>query len=274
MNAESHIPYQQAALQTRHVFVSLVTAACRELGVTCDWSPDNWIARLTQHGRTRYIYGYQFPVNNATAAAIMKDKAATSAALTKAGVANVPHYLLRPDDKAAARSTADYAITLAPLPIVIKPNEGTGGTGIIKCDTYEQAVDAIGKLTQYYNALAVSPFVPIAHEYRVVVLNNTPYISYAKLRQNDNWRHNLALGSKPYVITDKTLCTKLEQLALQTMQALDANVASVDIIDTHGELHILEVNSGIMLNNFSQHSPQNAAAAHAIYTDIIKASMQ
>jgi glutathione synthase/RimK-type ligase-like ATP-grasp enzyme len=271
MTAKSDIIYQQAPLRTRPVFVALISAACSELGITCEWSPDGWIARLTYKGCTRYIYGYQFPVNNATAAAIMKDKAATSAALSQADIAAVPHYLIRPSEESDARSITDYALTLVTVPLVVKPNEGTGGIDVVKCDTYEQTAAAMEELIHRHDALAVSPFVSIAHEYRVVVLHQTPHITFEKLRPHTSWQHNLALGSKPALITDETLRTKLEQLALQTMRALDANLASVDIISVDGELRVMEVNSGIMLNNFSKHSQQYGLVAHKLYVDILQA---
>lgn len=273
MNAETHTPYRPVELQTRHTFVGFVTTACSELGVTCTWYSDDWIARLTHGGRTRYIHGYTFPVNNASASAIIDDKAATFTVLQQAGIAAIPHYLLRLHTEYSTQSTADYALSLASLPVVIKPNEGkTSGAGVIKCETRPQAERAIFELAANHQALAVSPLANIAHEYRVVVLNNTAKVVFEKQRRPNTWHHNLTKGAVPQLLTDGALRTKLERFAVKTTQALSANLAAVDIAETPAGLQIMEVNAGIMLNTFSLHSQKNAAIAQRVYTAIVAAS--
>ena len=83
------------------------------------------------------------------------------------------------------------------------------------------------------------------------------------------WKHNLGQGAAPQIITDSRLKDKLASLALQAAHVLNVNFASVDVILSGGMYQILEVNSGIMMENFAQISAENYETAKSIYKKAI-----
>jgi glutathione synthase/RimK-type ligase-like ATP-grasp enzyme len=87
------------------------------------------------------------------------------------------------------------------------------------------------------------------------------------------WKHNLGQGASPAEVRDKNLCKLLENLALKTAKAININFASVDIVRIGSELAVLEVNSGVMMESFSQASTENYEIAKSIYKSAIESML-
>jgi len=62
-------------------------------------------------------------------------------------------------------------------------------------------------------------------------------------------------------------------LAQRAVQALEVQVASVDIVHTPAGPKILEVNSGIMMESLARHHPDGRAMAYRFYDRILCASL-
>lgn len=95
------------------------------------------------------------------------------------------------------------------------------------------------------------------------------YIPASQEKVEVSWKHNLGQGAKPVIVVDNLLQERLSALALSCVLALDVEFASVDIIESENGLEVLEVNSGIMMESFSQSSPDNYAIAKEIYKKAI-----
>ncbi len=81
-----------------------------------------------------------------------------------------------------------------------------------------------------------------------------------------NWKHNLGKGAKPVLVADNTLKQRLSDLALQAAKAINITFASVDLIETmDGQLRVLEINAGIMTENFVRNLPEQYDTILAIY---------
>lgn len=85
-----------------------------------------------------------------------------------------------------------------------------------------------------------------------------------------DWRHNLAHGAHPAILTDPLQRRELEKLALACAQEIDIKFASIDIIETKGQLLILEVNAGVMMEHFAQLAPDGYAIAKKIYAKAVE----
>lgn len=83
------------------------------------------------------------------------------------------------------------------------------------------------------------------------------------------WKHNLAHGALPQIVTDKALIKGLSNLALQAAGALNIKFASIDIICTKSDYKILEVNSGVMMEYFAASSSENYEIAKRIYKEAV-----
>lgn len=95
------------------------------------------------------------------------------------------------------------------------------------------------------------------------------YIPQINEKVEVSWKHNLGQGAKPSIVTDIALTEKLTALALSCTLALNIEFASVDIVADEDGLEILEVNSGVMMENFAKSSLENYAIAKNIYQKAI-----
>ncbi|MGB1206593.1 MAG: ATP-grasp domain-containing protein [Chitinophagales bacterium] len=81
-----------------------------------------------------------------------------------------------------------------------------------------------------------------------------------------NWKHNLGKGAMPKFIEEESLKNKLADLAKKATKAIQINFASVDIIETNdNQFLVLEINSGIMIENFVRTLPHKYEFIKSIY---------
>lgn len=79
-----------------------------------------------------------------------------------------------------------------------------------------------------------------------------------------DWRHNLGQGAVP-VLLDLDQDHPALNLANKTQAALDLQMASIDVVETPNGWHVLEANSGIMLEHLSQVLDPSGTHARRIY---------
>jgi glutathione synthase/RimK-type ligase-like ATP-grasp enzyme len=263
--------YELDAWQAHKKFVALIEDVCRERGVTLTWLSDHWVGVLERAGKTRLFQAYTFPINSASAVGIMRDKVSTYALLNHYNIPAAPHYLLRlPDNRDTSRVIAE-AQTIAPLPVVLKPNSGeSSGRDVFKATTIKELEEVIKDLATRRQTIALSPFLEISAEYRVILLDDKPKLVFEKKRTGNEWRHNLKHGGKPVLVTDEKLNKTLVSLATKALNTLQGRLAAVDIIDTPDGYKVMEINSGIALSLFSESSPKNYQVAKALYSDIVE----
>lgn len=86
-----------------------------------------------------------------------------------------------------------------------------------------------------------------------------------------NWKFNLSQGSIAKKVNDKILQDRLIKIAKQVCNEINLKFGSIDIIETtDNELLVLEVNSGVMLENFVRLNPQEYTTVKNIYRNAIK----
>ena len=85
-----------------------------------------------------------------------------------------------------------------------------------------------------------------------------------------DWKHNLAHGAYPVIITDQPRHQQLEALALACAAELNIVFASIDIIETGSERLVLEANSGVMMEHFVELAPDGYSLARTIYAKAVE----
>jgi glutathione synthase/RimK-type ligase-like ATP-grasp enzyme len=145
---------------------------------------------------------------------------------------------------------------------VVKPNEGTSGRLVFKVTSEAALDDAVREIFASHLSLAISPYVEIAEEVRVVLIDDAPLAVYAKQRGAD-WRHNLDLGARPVLLPPGETRDNCVALAIRAVQAIVIRFASVDIVRVGDEWKVLEINSGVMMEALGRHHPE---LVHAAYT--------
>jgi len=254
---------------TDRLLPEFVAVAAAAKGIECVRMSGDWVLRLERQGTIRWVLGYQFDLNRAAASALAHDKVATHLALLQAGVATVPHIL--------ARSVLSQPVAAELLemegPIVVKPVSGSGGRDVhIVADGASAASLIESKQTPGW---AASPFCDIAAEYRVIMLDGQALLSYEKSQpvELEGLRFfNLGLGAKPQDISDPQLFRSVTEIAHNVCEHLSLRLASVDVVRlVTGELMVMEVNDGLMMENYARHSPEYKNRAATIYDAVVAA---
>ncbi|HEY0222463.1 ATP-grasp domain-containing protein [Lactovum miscens] len=214
---------------------------------------DGWIIKVNE----KLVTGYHFPNNNAGSSNLCNDKSATFEILNEADIPAVSHLFFMEIDEVQIRFLFNHYGSL-----VIKPNQGTGGSDVYHVTSQTELIPTIEKVLSRSNNMTVSPFENIAQEYRLIILNGDVQLTYKKHVQEGSWKHNLGLGAKPEIVP---LDPVLEDMAKRATKVVGINFASVDIVEVDGGFKVLEINSGVMMEKFSLQSDENYEIAKSIY---------
>lgn len=189
--------------------------------------------------------------------------------------------------------------------LVLKPENGYEGTDVYRCSCIEDISLIFKKFQKPYSYICSSPYYSVKAEYRTICLNGKALLSYqkslpfvtgngkdtiqqlAKQKYGNNfslfnskntqipacgknviigWKFNLSQGAKSNPINNPTVLKTVQELSLKAACAVHINFSSVDIIETFsGEFLVMEINSGVVLNQFIDDNPKNYDIAKNIY---------
>lgn len=175
-------------LTNRRIFVDALRKYCGERGIAIGVKSDGWLIVMQRDGKRRCAFGYDIGLNSAVAHRIANDKAATAEVLEMAGVACVPHTLfLSPHMNQYVSQPGSWEAMLRllaanPQGIVVKPNEGTTGESVFLVKTKPALELAVSRIFASHLSLAISPYVHIEDEVRVVLLDGDAIVVYGKSR--------------------------------------------------------------------------------------------
>jgi glutathione synthase/RimK-type ligase-like ATP-grasp enzyme len=168
------------------ILVEIVTRYCAERGIALDVRAEGWLLVLGQLPRRQLILGYDFGLNSAVAHRVATDKAATAEVLALSDVACVPHtYFMAPLLSGAPEPPWAEMLELLqthPDGLVVKPNEGTSGRSVTRVTDRRALEDAVNAIFAVAANVALSPFLKIEDEIRVVLLDGAALIVYRKQR--------------------------------------------------------------------------------------------
>ena len=192
--------------------------------------------------------------------------------------------------------------------VVIKPNTGSLGNGVHHITNIDDLINYSNKLLQKHVSISLSPYYDAINEYRIIVLKDKIKLIYRKikpiiygdgkssiqdllikfntnyfkdknlpttiLKKNEkyiyDWRFNLSKGSMCTLEIDSNIKTDLTKLALNISHKLNLGFASIDVLELKDHsLKVVEINSGIMLNNAINDLPNGYNIAKDIYKEAI-----
>jgi glutathione synthase/RimK-type ligase-like ATP-grasp enzyme len=99
----------------------------------------------------------------------------------------------------------------------------------------------------------------IADDFSAAELDAIP--PAGKLR-DINWRHNLEFGAEPVLLKRREMQHFGLELAMKAAQAVRIRFASIDVVETDGQMHVLEVNSGVKMEVFGKRAPDLVEAVY------------
>jgi glutathione synthase/RimK-type ligase-like ATP-grasp enzyme len=252
----------------RRIFVDAITKYCTAHGIACEVKSQGWLIVMERGGTRRFALGYDLGLNSAISHRVASDKAATSDILAMSDIPHIAHTqlsnpALRDYTPASGLDEAMRALLRQHAQgVVVKPNEGTSGRLVFKVTNQAELDHAAREIFACHLSLAISPYVEISEEVRVVLIDDAPLAVYAKQRGAD-WRHNLDLGAQPVLLEPGEMRDACVALAISAAQAIGIRFSSVDIVRTEGEWKVLEINSGVMMETLGRHHPE---LVHAAYT--------
>jgi glutathione synthase/RimK-type ligase-like ATP-grasp enzyme len=173
---------------SQRVFVTAVQKYCAEHGIAVETRSQGWLMVMRKGPRRRLIYGYDLGLNSAVTHRIANDKAATAELLEMNGIACVPHaFFPSPALSEYVPATGTFEamlghLTQNPAGIVVKPNEGTSGRLVFKVVTRPALERAVSEIFSLNLNLAISAYLEIKNEVRVILVDDLPLIVYGKSR--------------------------------------------------------------------------------------------
>ena len=254
--------------QRQRIFVDAVVRFCRTHGIKCDVRSQGWLIIMERIGQRRFAFGYDVGLNSAMAHRIANDKSATADVLALSGIACIPHTLflspklgehVAPD---ASLEAMRGLLQKYPSGLVAKPNEGTSGRSVFRVRSKAELDHAVDTIFSSHLSLAISPFVEIADEIRVILLDDVPMAVYSKERGGD-WRHNLDFGARPILLDRGETRDACVGLAIKAARAIGIRFTSIDVVRVEESWQILEINSGVMMEALGELHRELVYAAYA-----------
>lgn len=265
---------------TARLLVELVEEICADHALMCTRLSGDWILDIVdpRTKRSTRIIGYRFDLNGSASSRIADDKVGMSELLQRHAIPNIAHALvLRPDYfRFSPNGASAYSVMreiyekMGPV-VVAKPNDGTGGIAVYRCPSLVALEATAMAVFDDSHAMAISGYVDIEEERRMVVVQNEVVLAYTKIPAANDWRHNLAYGGQAQTVplpgADGT------DLALQAANAAGLHACAVDVVLVDGSWYVLEVNAGLVFESFGRTSEENRTMAAKIYERVILACL-
>ena len=252
---------------------SWLQSICAQLDVSYTAYSEDWIIKLQKGIQIRWIYGYQFDVNNVAAAQLAGDKAAAYTIMATKAVPAVQHILVRSGaHEPMSRTAIAGQLQSLGLPVVIKPLFGSSGKGVHHCTSAEDVYKIVGKTSN--TGWVAAPFVSIMAEYRVIIFGKETLLVYEKTNPyvSDSMKfYNLGMGALAHDIdASHQLYQGITEIAARATGALNLELAAVDVVQLDdGTFQILELNSGLMFEHYARQSEANHQKSRDIYETIV-----
>ena len=221
------------------IFVDAIVKYCAAHGIACAVKSQGWLIVMQRGETRRFAFGYDIGLNSAMAHRLANDKSATSDVLALSGVARIPHTMflspklskhMQPEE---SREAMLGLLAKHPDGVVVKPNEGTSGRFVFRANSEAELEHAAQEIFASHLSLAISPFVEIEQEVRVILLDDDPLVVYRKERISD-WRHNLDFGARPILLEPGEARDACVAIAVMAARAIGIRFASVDIVSVEG----------------------------------------
>ncbi|WP_166299244.1 ATP-grasp domain-containing protein [Bradyrhizobium sp. 2S1] len=223
-------------LISQRIFLETIKKYCLARGIAVEVRSGGWLVIMTRGSERRLVIGYDIGLNSAVAHQVANDKSACAEVLASAGVSAIPHTLVLGAKLSKHIPGSDSLEAMQrllhehPRGLAVKPNEGTSGELVFRVTTRGQLETAVARILAVHPSLAISPYVEIEDEVRVVLLDDRALIVYGKTR--------------PSVVGDGVHSLRALAQAAATAEQLktiteDFDDAALDEIPSAGERRLL-----------------------------------
>lgn len=303
-------------------FHQIIKEICDEKKINFSILSKDWVIMLRKDGKTKYICGYKFDLNEHALGLALDDKYATYDIMKTIELPIIEHNIVYgPNNNSPFAEGCNNFEYLKDLfikyneDVVLKINDGTCGRNVNHIKNLDDLSKSYHDLATKSYSLSLCPFYDIENEFRVIILNQEIKLIYKKIRpivtgdgkstikellqafnpqyfvdyneENQNqilekgqvfeydWKFNLSRGSK--ATNEMTVLeeTKVSKIAKKTAGSINLGFGSVDIIKTKTEeYYVLEINSGVMMDNYITQMPEGYNKAKEIYQEAINSMFE
>lgn len=295
-------------------FKQIIQEICNEEKIKYKFLSKEWVIMLEKEGKTKFISGHKFDLNEQGIGLVADDKFALYEVLSEKKIPIIKHKIVynktNKHDYATGCNMYEYVkeyFLKNNNSIVVKPNDGTCGKNVFHVTDINEIDSILDKVFASNYSISICQFYNIKHEYRVIMLDKEPQLLYAKylpivkgdgkktirellvefnhgyfidkledskfdkiLAENEefqyNWKFNLSQGSIAKEVKDDILAERIINLARIVCKEINLRFGSVDIIQTtNDDLLVLEVNSGVMMDNYIRLMKDGYITAKRIY---------
>jgi ribosomal protein S6--L-glutamate ligase len=191
----------------------------------------------------------------ARAIRVSRDKFQALQALGLAGLPVPATVLVR--NRSAVRAAI---AAVGGVPVILKPVEGSQGTGVILASTTRLAESMVDTLLLARKSVLVQHFVRESRgrDLRVLVVGSRVVAAMERRAAPDEFRSNVHRGAR----TQRAeLSPELERIAVRAADVLGVGVAGVDLIESENGPLVLEVNSSPGLEGIERATGADVAGA-------------
>lgn len=286
----------------------IIKEICDEKKISLNLVSKDWIIILQKEDKIRYIVGYKFPLNNQSVSKICDDKYALYEIMNHFNIPVAQHYLVFKNyDKNSVFEYCEkygfnmvvknnlgtcgndmyHVATLEEL--FIKLDELLSKGCYVSLSPYYDIKTEYRTITLNGNIeLIYGKKRPIvigdgkSTIYELLCNFNKNYFyniseKESLLRVLDlgkeyeyNWQFNLSKGAMPFLLDDFDMENKIREMVGRITSILSVGFVSIDIIElVDGSLLLLEVNSGVMMENISKNLVNGTKLAKNIYTKVL-----
>ena len=126
-------------------------------------------------------------------------------------------------------------------PFIMKPFEGTHGNAILLLDTPTSLKSAIDAMCDLHQDYVLQPFISesAGNDVRVIVVGGKAVAAMKRTAQADEFRANIHRGGQGQPIV---LHSEYSDTAIRAAEAMELEIAGVDLLETLSGPMVLEVN--------------------------------
>ena len=134
-------------------------------------------------------------------------------------------------------------LEICKFPCIYKTALGSFGTDVFLIDRRESIKQNI-RDNRKFSRFIFQKYIPNDFDYRVIIANGKPVSICKRIRTNDKYRNNVALGAREEFVNIKKISKDILDTAIKATKVLNLNWAGVDIVTskTTGKNYVLEVN--------------------------------
>ncbi|MBE6140517.1 MAG: hypothetical protein E7172_03155 [Firmicutes bacterium] len=286
-------------------FQKLIAEICNECGYEYNLVSNNWINMITYQNKTKIIAGHKFDLNTVGITQVLDDKFALYDVLKHFNIPIINHHLIYKDTE---WSDVLDLYNKYNQKLVVKVNNGSCGRGVYYVNNESELKESCEEIFLHRNSLSITPYLDIKREYRIIVLDKEIKLIYGKIKPivigdgiktikelllefNEpffknvdvedkvlakdeeyvyNWQFNLSKGAVSTLEVDEKTKEKLLEIVDKILNKIDIRFCSIDIIEVNKEFQVLEMNSGVMMDNFMHQHPNSRNIAKNIYKEAIQ----